>query len=341
MEDGGQEFAVRSRQWSWLWASILGASGAQADIIAPQTPPATAATMAGRRAPARSTLRPAASTRRTSSSNRPPGTRRSASPSSSSNTRPPARLGNPGRELKTVRVDLPVGLSVNPQATAAVRRWRPSKPARRPARRARSRRKRRDRARLLASPSPSPLPTVDRLQHRSPARRAGALRLQPRRQRRLPGGRRRLGRRLPRGLHDRRPRTRLAPGSKALILKNRLVFDGRAGDGTFITTPSTCLDPAIRRRSSTSTRPTCSPARSLKRKPGYDSPQAPTRLESDPARDDAERMRHDPLRTRRSRSTRTPPQTDSPAGAAVEVDVPHIQPAAANDRTTPTCGPRR
>ena len=28
-----------------------------------------------------------------------------------------------------------------------------------------------------------------------------------------------------------------------LILKNRLVFDGRHGDGTFITTPSTCLDP--------------------------------------------------------------------------------------------------
>lgn len=30
----------------------------------------------------------------------------------------------------------------------------------------------------------------------------------------------------------------------ALILKNRLVFDGRSGDGTFITTPSTCLGEA-------------------------------------------------------------------------------------------------
>ncbi len=32
-------------------------------------------------------------------------------------------------------------------------------------------------------------------------------------------------------------------GLENLILKNRLVFDGRAGDGTFITTPSTCWDP--------------------------------------------------------------------------------------------------
>ncbi|HEX2392972.1 MAG TPA: hypothetical protein VHI77_08640, partial [Solirubrobacterales bacterium] len=36
----------------------------------------------------------------------------------------------------------------------------------------------------------------------------------------------------------------LLPGETGLILKNRLVFDGRSGDGTFITTPSTCLGPA-------------------------------------------------------------------------------------------------
>lgn len=33
-------------------------------------------------------------------------------------------------------------------------------------------------------------------------------------------------------------------GENGLILKNRLVFDGRAGDGTFITTPTTCFGPA-------------------------------------------------------------------------------------------------
>jgi hypothetical protein len=36
----------------------------------------------------------------------------------------------------------------------------------------------------------------------------------------------------------------LLTGQKGLILKNRLVFNGRAGDGTFLTTPTTCFGPA-------------------------------------------------------------------------------------------------
>ena len=36
----------------------------------------------------------------------------------------------------------------------------------------------------------------------------------------------------------------LLGGEKGLILQNRLVFNGRSGDGTFITTPTTCLGPA-------------------------------------------------------------------------------------------------
>jgi len=39
---------------------------------------------------------------------------------------------------------------------------------------------------------------------------------------------------------------KLLGGQKGLILKNRLVFDGRAGDGTFITTPTTCFGPAYK-----------------------------------------------------------------------------------------------
>lgn len=35
-------------------------------------------------------------------------------------------------------------------------------------------------------------------------------------------------------------------GQKGLILKNRLVFNGRAGDGTFLTTPTTCFGPAYK-----------------------------------------------------------------------------------------------
>jgi hypothetical protein len=38
---------------------------------------------------------------------------------------------------------------------------------------------------------------------------------------------------------------RLEPLIEGLILKNRFVFDGRAGNGTFITTPTTCFGPAV------------------------------------------------------------------------------------------------
>jgi len=38
----------------------------------------------------------------------------------------------------------------------------------------------------------------------------------------------------------------LLTGQEGVILKNRLVFEGRAGDGTFLTTPTTCLGPAYK-----------------------------------------------------------------------------------------------
>ncbi|MFL5833102.1 MAG: hypothetical protein ACJ76B_03875 [Solirubrobacterales bacterium] len=38
----------------------------------------------------------------------------------------------------------------------------------------------------------------------------------------------------------------LLPGQKGVILKNRLVFNGRSGDGTFLTTPTTCFGPAYK-----------------------------------------------------------------------------------------------
>lgn len=36
------------------------------------------------------------------------------------------------------------------------------------------------------------------------------------------------------------------PGQRGLVLKNRLVFNGRSGDGTFLTTPTTCFGPAYK-----------------------------------------------------------------------------------------------
>jgi hypothetical protein len=38
----------------------------------------------------------------------------------------------------------------------------------------------------------------------------------------------------------------LLPGQKGVILKNRLAFNGRSGDGTFLTTPTTCFGPAYK-----------------------------------------------------------------------------------------------
>jgi hypothetical protein len=43
---------------------------------------------------------------------------------------------------------------------------------------------------------------------------------------------------------DLAPLLGLLPTQKGVVLKNRLVFDGRSGDGTFLTTPTTCFGPA-------------------------------------------------------------------------------------------------
>ena len=78
----------------------------------------------------RPTRRSARSPPRTSSSRTPPAIPRSASPSSSSGTnRGPLGPEEPIGELKTVHVDLPVGLSVNPQATEQCPQADASKPA--------------------------------------------------------------------------------------------------------------------------------------------------------------------------------------------------------------------
>ena len=112
----GFGLGLRFRVASTGAASAAAPAGA-VDIIAPQhsrTP--------GRRRLAGGHLQPrhAALLRRhpeLSSSNRPPGIRRSASPRSSSSTNRARRGKIPVGNLRTVRVDLPPGLSVNPQAT--------------------------------------------------------------------------------------------------------------------------------------------------------------------------------------------------------------------------------
>ncbi len=108
-------------------------------------------------------------------------------------------------------------------------------------------------------------------------------------------------------------------GELARIAKNRLVFDGRSGDGTFITTPSTCNDPEtpsfehvystyLRADSYEDENPTF-PSGS----PFIESPLPPGKLPLE-----CETIPFDPDVVVDAGTS----QTDSPAGAAVAVEIP-------------------
>jgi hypothetical protein len=119
----------------------------------------------------------------------------------------------------------------------------------------------------------------------------------------------------------------LPSGLGGLIKKNRLVFDGTSGDGTFITTPSTCLGEGFPGGPSGHVYSTYLLAGSWEEAedPGYSFPQdAMPPLESPipPGTEpkDCITIPYDPaLEVDPATAT-----TDSPAGAAVEADVPHI-----------------
>jgi hypothetical protein len=121
------------------------------------------------------------------------------------------------------------------------------------------------------------------------------------------------------------PLVSLEPLFKGLLLNNRLVFDGRAGDGTFITTPSTCLGGAFVRSGSIYS--TYLLAASVEEeKPGsYVFPQSANPPFESPI----------PPGTEPKSCNTIPYQpevevqpgavaTNSPAGAGVEVTVPHV-----------------
>jgi hypothetical protein len=118
-----------------------------------------------------------------------------------------------------------------------------------------------------------------------------------------------------------------------LILKNRLVFNGRAGDGTFIRTPTTCFDwekdPAINDIYSTFL---LADSLDEAKQPGYKFPDSAfPRLESPlpPGTKpiDCAHVPYDP-------STGADPNTaltDSPSGATTKVTVPHIKGGASRE----------
>ncbi len=118
----------------------------------------------------------------------------------------------------------------------------------------------------------------------------------------------------------------LEPLLKGLILKNRLVFKGRSGDGTFITTPTTCLGPPVspfehvystwlRADSYKEPDPNFPNGSSFfeSRIPSFTFPKECDSIPFEPG------LEVDPQTS----------QTDSPAGPAVEVTVPFEEPTPA------------
>ncbi|MCW2987150.1 MAG: hypothetical protein JWM24_88, partial [Solirubrobacterales bacterium] len=130
----------------------------------------------------------------------------------------------------------------------------------------------------------------------------------------------------------------LPEGLGGLVLKNRLVFEGTSGDGTFLTTPSTCLGEAFPWGPSGHAYSTWLLADSWKEKKeeeekkGYVFPQSAEPAFESPIPPGAEpeecgTIPYDPSLDVNPGT----PLTDSPSGAKVDVSVPHIPGAETQD----------
>jgi hypothetical protein len=240
----------------------------------------------------------------------------------------PAPVG----ELKTVRVDLPVGLSVNPGATKQCPLVKfEADPASCPLE-----------SKVGVSIVTAALPVVGT---ELPPLKADVYNVEP-----VQGEAARFGLELAgnevflrgdvawdgnyhEGFTIDVPGT-LPTGLGGLIKKNRLVFEGTAGDGTFITTPSTCLGEAFPAGPSGHVYSTYLRAGSYEEaeEPGYVFPQsAEPPLESPipPGTEpkECDTIPYDPKLNVNPGTA----FTDSPAGARVDVEVPHILGAGQQD----------
>jgi hypothetical protein len=125
----------------------------------------------------------------------------------------------------------------------------------------------------------------------------------------------------------------LEPLLKGFILRNRLVFNGRAGDGTFLTTPSTCLGEAFNQSGSIYSTFLRAASYQEEASPGYGSfPQsAEPRLESPiPPGTSPKECNTIPY----GPTVATNPGTgsvNSPASAAVTIEVPHLKSPTGQD----------
>ncbi len=119
------------------------------------------------------------------------------------------------------------------------------------------------------------------------------------------------------------------------ILKNRLVFNGRAGDGTFITTPSTCLGEAFVESGSLYSTYLLAGSYEEFAEPGYVWPQsAEPALESPippgTSPKECDSIPYDPALDLDPGTS----QTNSPAGAVVDIDIPHLEEADGQQTST-------
>jgi hypothetical protein len=117
-----------------------------------------------------------------------------------------------------------------------------------------------------------------------------------------------------------------------LVLKNRLVFKGRSGDGTFLTTPSTCLGEAVPPFQHTYSTWLLASSWEEEATPGYQFPQSamPPFESRIPPGTSPKKCASVPYEPSLNVETGTA-VTDSPAGAVTEVAVPHIQDGAKQD----------
>jgi hypothetical protein len=119
------------------------------------------------------------------------------------------------------------------------------------------------------------------------------------------------------------------------ILKNRLVFNGRAGDGTFITTPSTCLGEAFVESGSIYSTYLLAGSYEEFAEPGYVWPQsAEPALESPiPPGTSPKECDSIPYEPALALDPGTG-QTNSPAAAVVDIDIPHLEEADGQQTST-------
>jgi len=126
------------------------------------------------------------------------------------------------------------------------------------------------------------------------------------------------------------------PGfEEGVVLKNRLVFDGRSGDGTFISTPSTCLGPAEPPFEHVYSTWLLASSITEEEDSGYEfpadaNPPLESRIPPGTSPKECDTIPFEP-------SIEVEPgtdETDSPAGASVEVELPHQTESNGEDQET-------